>query len=134
MLPLHPNPRVRDAIRPILDGIENVLLTEPLEYANFARLLKRARIAITDSGGVQEEAPSLGTPVLVTRDQTERQEGVDAGTLKLVGTNTRAHRRGNLATARQRGRLRSDEHAAQPIRRRICLSPHRRCFGDDRLR
>ncbi|MGA9146179.1 MAG: UDP-N-acetylglucosamine 2-epimerase (non-hydrolyzing) [Candidatus Nanopelagicales bacterium] len=88
VLPLHPNPRVRDAIRPILDGIENVLLTEPLEYANFARLLKRARIAITDSGGVQEEAPSLGTPVLVTRDQTERQEGVDAGTLKLVGTNT----------------------------------------------
>ena len=88
VLPLHPNPLVREEVTPILGDLPNVLLTELLEYANFARLLKRATIAITDSGGIQEEAPSLGTPVLVTRDQTERQEGVIAGTLKLVGTNT----------------------------------------------
>ncbi len=64
----------------------NVLTTEPLEYATFARLLGRCELAITDSGGIQEEAPALGKPVLVTRDSTERLEGVEAGTLLLVGT------------------------------------------------
>lgn len=88
VLPLHPNPIVREEIVPILGDIANVILTDPQEYAPFAKLLKRATIAITDSGGIQEEAPSLGTPVLVTRDQTERQEGVTAGTLRLVGTDT----------------------------------------------
>lgn len=86
VLPLHPNPRVRADILPILEGIPNVLLTEPLDYVNFARLLKVATIAITDSGGIQEEGPSIGTPVLVCRDVTERPEGVEAGTLRLVGT------------------------------------------------
>ena len=65
---------------------DNVLLTEPLGYATFARLLGRAHLVITDSGGIQEEAPSLGKPVLVTRETTERTEGVEAGTLRLVGT------------------------------------------------
>lgn len=86
VLPLHPNPRVRDEVEPVLANLPNVLLTEPLEYAPFARLLKRAKVVITDSGGIQEEAPSLGVPVLVTREQTERTEGVAAGTLILVGT------------------------------------------------
>ena len=86
VLPVHPNPRVREVLTERLQGLENVLLTEPLGYATFARLLGRAHIVITDSGGIQEEAPSLGKPVLVTRETTERTEGLAAGTLRLVGT------------------------------------------------
>jgi UDP-N-acetylglucosamine 2-epimerase (non-hydrolysing) len=86
VLPLHPNPRVRATLRPLLDGHANVLLCEPVSYGEFARLLARCHFAITDSGGIQEEAPALGKPVLVTREVTERVEGVDAGTLALVGT------------------------------------------------
>lgn len=86
VLPVHPNPRVREVLTERLTGLDNVLLTEPLGYATFARLLGRAHLVITDSGGIQEEAPSLGKPVLVTRETTERTEGLAAGTLKLVGT------------------------------------------------
>ncbi|MGH2907048.1 MAG: non-hydrolyzing UDP-N-acetylglucosamine 2-epimerase [Solirubrobacterales bacterium] len=86
IVPLHPNPRVRQELGEPLEDFENVLLTEPLDYTSFARLLERADLVITDSGGIQEEAPSLGKPVLVARDSTERGEGVDAGTLILVGT------------------------------------------------
>lgn len=70
----------------MLDHRDNVRLVQPMEYTAFARLLARSYLAISDSGGIQEEAPALGTPVLVVRDTTERQEGVDAGTLQLVGT------------------------------------------------
>ena len=86
IVPLHPNPLVREQLGSPLEGLENVLLTEPLGYAQFARLLKRAHLVITDSGGIQEEAPSLGKPVLVARESTERTEGIEAGTLSLVGT------------------------------------------------
>jgi UDP-N-acetylglucosamine 2-epimerase (non-hydrolysing) len=86
VLPVHPNPAVAETLTEILSGRENVLLTEPLGYATFSRLLARSTMVITDSGGVQEEAPSLGKPVLVTRESTERTEGVEAGTLRLVGT------------------------------------------------
>jgi UDP-N-acetylglucosamine 2-epimerase (non-hydrolysing) len=86
VLPLHPNPRVRETLLERLDGLDNVLLTDPLGYATFARLLGSAYLVITDSGGVQEEAPALGKPVLVTRETTERTEGLDAGTLRLVGS------------------------------------------------
>lgn len=90
VLPLHPNPRVAQEMRPILDPLPNVIITEPLDYAVFARLLKAATLAISDSGGIQEEGPSVGTPVLVCRDVTERQEGLRAGTLRLVGTDPQA--------------------------------------------
>jgi UDP-N-acetylglucosamine 2-epimerase (non-hydrolysing) len=86
VLPVHPNPRVREVLAERLTGLDNVLLTEPLGFATFARLLARAHLVITDSGGIQEEAPSLGKPVLVTRETTERTEGLEAGTLRLVGT------------------------------------------------
>jgi UDP-N-acetylglucosamine 2-epimerase (non-hydrolysing) len=89
VLPVHPNPRVREVLTERLQGLDNVLLTEPLGYATFSRLLGRAHLVITDSGGIQEEAPSLGKPVLVTRETTERTEGLAAGTLRLVGTNPR---------------------------------------------
>lgn len=85
VLPLHPNPAVQEIIREVLGGNPNVLLVDALGYIEFAHLLDAATLAITDSGGIQEEAPSVGTPVLVARWETERQEGVAAGTLRLVG-------------------------------------------------
>ena len=86
VVPMHPNPAVRDTLTAGLGGLDNVLLNDPLGYATFSKLLGRAHLVVTDSGGVQEEAPSLDKPVLVLRESTERSEGVDAGTLKLVGT------------------------------------------------
>lgn len=89
VVPMHPNPTARQPLRAALDGLPNAMLIEPRAYPDFARLMGAARLIITDSGGVQEEAPALGTPVLVARDTTERQEGIDAGTLVLVGTDPR---------------------------------------------
>ena len=86
LLPMHRNPVVREAIEPLLAPLDNVLLTEPLDYHEFAHALAAATVVVTDSGGVQEEAPSLGKPVLVMRDTTERPEAVQAGTVRLVGT------------------------------------------------
>jgi UDP-N-acetylglucosamine 2-epimerase len=87
--PVHPNPNVTDPARRILGGLDNVRLTDPLDYAPFVHLMKHAHVIITDSGGIQEEAPSLGVPVLVMREVTERPEAVKAGTVKLVGTDAR---------------------------------------------
>ena len=87
---VHKNPEVREAIPPYLEGLPNVMLHEPFEYPDWANLMKRARLVITDSGGLQEEAPSLGRPVLVCREKTERPEAVEAGTVKLVGTDENA--------------------------------------------
>jgi UDP-N-acetylglucosamine 2-epimerase (non-hydrolysing) len=85
VLPVHPNPVVRASLLPQLRG-PNVTILEPLPYPEFARLMAISSIVLTDSGGVQEEAPSLGKPVLVMRDSTERPEGIAAGTARLVGT------------------------------------------------
>ena len=85
--PVHRNPNVRQVVNSMLAGIDNVLLIDPLDYMPLVHLMKRAYMVLTDSGGLQEEAPSLGKPVLVLRKVTERQEGVEAGTLKLVGMN-----------------------------------------------
>ena len=90
VFPLHRNPVVREAIRPALEGLPNALLVDPLSYGSFVRLMKRAHILLTDSGGIQEEGPSLGKPVLVMRGTTERPEAVAAGTARLVGTQPRA--------------------------------------------
>jgi UDP-N-acetylglucosamine 2-epimerase (non-hydrolysing) len=85
VFPVHLNPLVRDVVHPILRDLDNVLLLEPLPYGEFANLLARSYLVITDSGGIQEEAPSLGKPVLVLRKVTERPEAVQYGTVKLVG-------------------------------------------------
>ena len=85
--PVHPNPAVEGTVRKQLGEVANVLLLPPLDYAPFVDLLQRAYLLITDSGGVQEEGPSLGKPILVLRDKTERPEAVAAGTVKLVGCN-----------------------------------------------
>ncbi|GGC10731.1 non-hydrolyzing UDP-N-acetylglucosamine 2-epimerase [Cellulomonas carbonis] len=86
VLPIHRNPIVREAVLPQIEGLDNVLVTEPLAYGQFTRMLSVSTVVLTDSGGVQEEAPSLGKPVLVMRENTERPEAVDAGTVKLIGT------------------------------------------------
>lgn len=86
--PVHLNPKVQEPVNRILSGINNIILIEPLAYQDFIWMMNRSKLIITDSGGVQEEAPSLGKPVLVMRDTTERPEAVDAGTVILVGTNT----------------------------------------------
>jgi UDP-N-acetylglucosamine 2-epimerase (non-hydrolysing) len=86
VLPVHRNPVVRSAIAPVLDGVANVVLTDPLAYGPFCHLMAHAHVVLTDSGGIQEEAPSLGVTVLVTRSVTERTEAVEAGTVRLVGT------------------------------------------------
>ncbi len=85
--PVHLNPNVQKPVREILSDTPNIILTEPASYLPFTWLLNQCDLVITDSGGIQEEAPSLGKPVLVTREVTERPEAVDAGTVKLVGTN-----------------------------------------------
>lgn len=86
VLPAHRNPVVREAVLPQLVGLTNVTVTEPLPYGEFARLMSLSTVILTDSGGVQEEAPSLGKPVLVMRDNTERPEAVAAGAVRLIGT------------------------------------------------
>ncbi|SDP52655.1 UDP-N-acetylglucosamine 2-epimerase (non-hydrolysing) [Arthrobacter sp. ok909] len=86
VLPAHKNPVVREAVLPALEGLSNVVVTEPLAYGEFTRMLSLAHVVLTDSGGVQEEAPSLGKPVLVMRDNTERPEALAAGTVSLIGT------------------------------------------------
>ncbi|MCP6693068.1 non-hydrolyzing UDP-N-acetylglucosamine 2-epimerase [Pseudomonas donghuensis] len=85
--PVHLNPNVREPVNRLLTGIDNIHLIAPLDYLPFVYLMSRSHIILTDSGGIQEEAPSLGKPVLVMRDTTERPEAVAAGTVKLVGTN-----------------------------------------------
>ena len=84
--PVHLNPNVQEPVNRILSGVEHVTLLPPLDYLPLVHLMKRATLILTDSGGIQEEAPTFGIPVLVMRETTERPEGVDAGTLKLVGT------------------------------------------------
>jgi UDP-N-acetylglucosamine 2-epimerase (non-hydrolysing) len=87
--PVHLNPSVREPVNRLLTGIANVHLIEPLDYLPFVSLMDRATLILTDSGGIQEEAPSLRKPVLVMRDTTERQEAIDAGVVQLVGTDVR---------------------------------------------
>lgn len=86
VLPAHKNPAVREALLPAIQDKSNVTVTEPLAYGEFTRMLAAAEVVLTDSGGVQEEAPGLGKPVLVMRENTERPEAVVAGTVKLIGT------------------------------------------------
>ena len=89
LLPAHRNPLVRESVLPRVRNLDNVLVTEPLSYGEFTTVMAASDIVLTDSGGIQEEAPSLGKPVLVMRDNTERPEAVEAGAVALIGTDTR---------------------------------------------
>jgi UDP-N-acetylglucosamine 2-epimerase (non-hydrolysing) len=84
--PVHLNPNVQEPVNRLLSNLHNIFLVEPQQYLPFCYLMDRASVILTDSGGIQEEAPSLGKPVLVMRETTERPEAVDAGTVRLVGT------------------------------------------------
>jgi UDP-N-acetylglucosamine 2-epimerase (non-hydrolysing) len=95
--PVHPSPHVRPVAHEVLDGVEGVVLTEPIDYAHMVAAIKHCKFALTDSGGVQEEAPCLGKPVLVMREETERPEGLQTGTLELVG-----HSRARIVEAASR--------------------------------
>ena len=86
--PVHLNPNIQHPVQDILSGTEGIHLLEPIDYEPFVFLMNYSYMVLTDSGGIQEEAPSLGKPVLVMRDTTERPEGIEAGTVKLVGTGT----------------------------------------------
>lgn len=101
--PLHPNPNVAGVMRSELAGCDNIALTEPLDYLDFVAMMAASDIILTDSGGIQEEAPSLGKPVLVMRDTTERPEGVAAGTAKLVGVDA-------VTIVKEAARLLDDHH------------------------
>jgi len=110
--PMHRNPKVRSVVEQSLSGIDNVLLTEPMDYLPLVHLMKSAYLVLTDSGGLQEEAPSLGKPVLVMRAVTERQEGIAAGTVKLVGTDA-------ATIVSEAARLITDQKAYQAMASRI---------------
>jgi UDP-N-acetylglucosamine 2-epimerase (non-hydrolysing) len=86
--PVHLNPNVQEPVNRILKNVPHITLLRPLDYLPMVHVMKQAALILTDSGGIQEEAPTFGVPVLVMRETTERPEGVDAGTLKLVGTET----------------------------------------------
>src|SRR5699024_10411766 len=87
--PMHLNPNVREPVEKYLSNKNNIFLIEPLDYLPFIYLMNMSYLILTDSGGIQEEAPSLGKPVLVMRNTTERPEAVEAGTVRLVGTNAK---------------------------------------------
>ena len=89
LFPVHPNPNVSQVVHETLSGVDNIVLCEPLEYPQFVTAMNTASLIISDSGGVQEEAPALGKPVLVLRNETERPEAVEMGLVRLVGTNER---------------------------------------------
>jgi len=110
--PVHRNPNVRQVVNSVLSGIENVLLIDPLDYLPLVHLMKKSYMVLTDSGGLQEEAPSLGKPVLVLRKVTERQEGVEAGTLKLVGMDA-------AVIVAEASRLLEDEGAYQAMASKV---------------
>ena len=112
VLPMHRNPVVREVILPMLANHPRILLTEPQEYVPFVHLMKHAHLVLTDSGGAQEEAPGLGKPVLVLRKTTERPEGVDAGTARLVGTDIET-------VVREASRLLADEMAYAQMARAV---------------
>ena len=114
VVPMHKNPAVRAALLPSLAHQPNVIITDPLPYGTFCRLMNRATIVLTDSGGVQEEAPSLGKPVLVFRDTTERVEAIAAGTARLVGTDEERVVEGVLSLLRDRTAYRSMAKAVNP--------------------
>jgi UDP-N-acetylglucosamine 2-epimerase len=108
VLPVHPNPAVAAAVTARLGGLDSIMLTQPLDYRTMVHLLRRATLVITDSGGIQEEAPVFGVPVLVTRSTTERPEGVAAGTARLVAADADVIRR-------EAGRLLTDPAAHEAM-------------------
>ena len=114
VFPVHKNPKVREVVQAELAGQDRIYLTEPMDYQPFANLMSRASVILTDSGGIQEEAPALGKPVLVLRGTTERPEAVAAGTVRLVGTDYDAVRNETLRLLTDRSYYQSMAEAVNP--------------------
>ena len=114
LFPVHPNPEVGETVRSMIGGVPNIHLVSPLDYRSFVYAMDKAHLILTDSGGVQEEAPSLGKPVLVMRNVSERPEGVEAGVAKLIGTNE-----GNIVSAVDQ--LLSDPREYRKMKRKMNL-------------
>src|SRR5206468_7054788 len=108
--PVHPNPHVREVVHTTLSGHPSIQLIEPLSYVPFIDLMRRSYLLLTDSGGIQEEGPALGKPVLVMREKTERPEAVEAGTVRVVGT-------GDEAIFREASRLLDSPHEYERMAR-----------------
>ncbi len=125
LVPMHRNPLVREALVPLLGDHPRALLTEPLDYAPFVHAMRKATLILTDSGGVQEEAPAFGKPILVLRTTTERPEGVEAGTAKLVGTDPEA-------IVQEAARLLTDEDAYQQMAQAV--NPYGDGHASERIR
>jgi UDP-N-acetylglucosamine 2-epimerase (non-hydrolysing) len=111
---MHRNPVVREVLEDVLGGHPRIDLIEPPDYAPFVKLMQRSTLILTDSGGVQEEAPAFGKPVLVLRETTERPEGVQAGAAKLVGTDGEAIRREAYALLQDPSAYNAMAHAVSP--------------------
>jgi UDP-N-acetylglucosamine 2-epimerase (non-hydrolysing) len=124
LYPVHPNPNVKDVAFSMLGGLENVVLCEPLDYGPFVAAMKRSYLILSDSGGVQEEAPALGKPVLVLREETERPEAVEQGVVKLVGSDSDR-------IVRETQRLLDDECAYRAMARGI--SPYGDGHASERI-
>ena len=118
--PVHPNPNVQTIVNERLRSHPNITLTEPMDYVPFVDLMRRSYLILTDSGGIQEEGPSLGKPVLVLREKTERPEAVEAGTVKLVGTDIGRIVRETTTLLDCPGGIRADVAHPQSVRRWTC--------------
>jgi UDP-N-acetylglucosamine 2-epimerase (non-hydrolysing) len=114
VFPVHLSPAVRDSVLPELAACEHVQLVEPLDYEEFVDVLRSSDIVVTDSGGIQEEAPVFGIPVLVMRDTTEREEGIDAGVVRLSGTDPEAVRADIIELLDDETAYAAMAHAANP--------------------
>ncbi len=125
VFPVHLSPAVRDTVLPRLSRQDNIVLLEPTDYFETVHFMKNSYLILTDSGGIQEEAPALGKPVLVLRNTTERPEGVAAGTVRLVGTETGADRRRRLRAAGGAGRIPAHVRGRQSLRGRAGVGAYR---------
>jgi len=129
---VHLNPNVRGPAQEMLKDVNNLFLVNPVEYHQMVYLMDRASLIVTDSGGIQEEAPSFGVPVLVTRDVTERQEAVDAGAARLVGTDPDVlAREANVALNRHRTKVSGVSFANPFGDGRAALRIHNAIMGDE---
>ena len=127
VFPIHLNPKVREIAKKVFANNPRVHLIEPLDYEPFANLINKSYLVVTDSGGLQEEAPSLGKPVLVVREETERPEGVEAGTCKLLGTSYENLYKNLKLLIEDEGEYKKNGSSSKPLWKWRCGKEYSRC-------